>query len=403
MPEPTLSVDEQLRIVRTGAVDVITDADFRRKLGTGRSLRIKLGIDPTASDIHLGFAVVLRKLRQFQELGHTAVLIIGGFTAQVGDPSGRSTTRPRLTAEEVAANAATYLAQAGRVLLPEPLEVVDNGDWLAPMTLPDVLELTAQMTVARMLERSDFATRYREGRPIAILEFLYPLLQGRDSVAVRADVELGGTDQTFNLLVGRTLQEAAGQEPQTVLTMPLIEGTDGVAKMSKTAGNTIELTDDPPEMFGKVMRLRDELLVKYLRLVTDVPPEEVDRIAAGLADGSLHPGEQKRRLAREVVTGLYDAGAAGAAEARFNRQFVEHAIPEDLPEYPLGDAESVFLPALLTNAGLAASGSQARQLVSQGGVRLDGEVLDDPTAELKVTELRGRVLQVGRRRFVRLG
>jgi tyrosyl-tRNA synthetase len=399
--------DDQLRDLLDGVEEALPAGELERKVrqvarGERPPLRVKLGLDPTKPDIHLGHTVQLRKLRDFQRHGHTAVLIIGGFTAQVGDPSGRSTTRPRLTPAEVAANAATYLEQAGRVLLPERLEVVDNSTWLGRLALPDVLGLTAQMTVARMLERSDFSARYREGRPIAIAEFLYPLLQGQDSVEVASDVELGGTDQTFNLLVGRDLQQAAGQEPQTVLTMPLIEGLDGSAKMSKTAGNTIDVDDDPAEMFGKVMRIRDELLVKYLRLVTDVPPDEVDRVAAGLADGSLHPGDQKRRLAREIVTALHGLGHAAAAEERFNVQFRDRAIPDDVPEHPVGDDGDVFLPALLTGAGLAGTGSEARRLVTSGGVRLDGEVLTDPTAQLPAASLRGRVLQVGRRRFVRL-
>lgn len=398
---------EQLRVLSAGAEQVLPAEDFARLVsaaadGRRPPLRAKLGLDPTRPDIHLGHTVQLRKLRDFQRYGHTAVLIIGGFTAQVGDPSGRSTVRPRLTAEEVAANAATYLAQAGRVLLPEPLEVLDNSAWLAPMALPDVLGLMAQMTVARMLERSDFAARYRSGKPIAISEFLYPLLQGQDSVAVRSDVEIGGTDQTFNLLVGRELQAAAGQRPQCVLTLPLLEGTDGVAKMSKSADNYIAIDDPPAEMFGKVMRIPDGLIAKYLRLVTDVPPDEVDAVASGLADGTAHPGDAKRRLAREIVASLHDPAAASAAEERFNTQFRDRDVPADVPEFDLGGTDPWFLPSLLVAAQLASSGSDARRKVSDGAVRLDGAVLDDPTADLPSTALRGRVLQVGRRRFARL-
>jgi tyrosyl-tRNA synthetase len=258
------------------------------------------------------------------------------------------------------------------------------------------------MTVARMLERADFSARHREGRPIALSEFLYPLLQGQDSVAVRSDVELGGTDQTFNLLVGRDLQAAAGQEPQCILTMPLLEGTDGSAKMSKTAGNTIGVDDEPAEMFGRAMSIPDPLMVKYLRLVTDVHPDEVDAIARGLADGTAHPGEVKRRLARELVALYHSAEAAQAAEERFNTQFRDRAVPDDVPTFALGDAGTWFLPALLVEAGLASSGSEARRLVAQGAVRLDGEVLADPTAELPSADLEGRVLQAGKRRFARL-
>ena len=398
---------EQLRVLLDGVEQVAPADDFERRVtaaarGERPPLRVKLGVDPTTPDIHLGHTVVLRKLRDFQRLGHTAVLIIGGFTAQVGDPSGRTTTRPRLTAQEVEDNARTYLAQVRKVVLDERLEVTNNADWLAPLTMADVLRLASRMTVARMLERQDFSARYEAGRPIAISEFLYPLLQGQDSVAVRSDVELGGTDQTFNLLVGRDLQEAAGQAGQCILTLPLIEGLDGAEKMSKTAGNTIGVDEEPAEMFGKAMRVRDELMVKYLRLVTDVHPDEVDRIAAGLAGGELHPGETKRRLAREIVALYHDAEAARAAEHRFDVAFRERGVPDDVPEFPLGERAVWFLPALLTAAGLCASRSEARRMVAQGAVRLDGQPLSDPTAELAAADLAGKVVQVGKRRFARL-
>ena len=401
------SVDEQLKILSSGADQVLPEADLARRLkavaaGDRGPLRAKLGVDPTSPDIHLGHTVVLRKLRDFQRLGHTAVLIIGGFTARVGDPSGRTSTRPRLTPEDVARNAATYLAQVRKVLLPDRLEVVDNSDWLAPMTMEQVLGLSAQMTVARMLERQDFSQRYREGRPIAVSEFLYPLLQGQDSVAVRADVEVGGTDQTFNLLVGRDLQAAAGQDPQSVITMPLIEGLDGAAKMSKTAGNTIGVDESADEMFGKVMSLRDDLMLKYFRLVTDVHPDEVDAIAAGLVEGRLHPGQTKRRLAREVVTLFHSPDAAGKAEQRFDTQFKDRAVPDDVPEVAIGDRPVWFLPTLLQHAGLAGSGGEARRMVGQGAVRLNGEVLGEPTADIERSRLLGAVLQVGKRRFARM-
>ena len=398
---------EQLRVLTDGAEQVLPEGELERKVsavarGERPPLRVKLGVDPTSPDIHLGHTVVLRKLRDFQRMGHTAVLIIGGFTAQVGDPSGRSTTRPTLSAEEVDANAATYLEQVRKVLLPEPLEVVDNRDWLAGLAMADVLRLASHLTVARMLERSDFASRYQAGRAIALSEFLYPLLQGQDSVEVRADVELGGTDQTFNLLVGRDLQAAAGAEPQCVLTMPLIEGLDGAEKMSKTAGNTIGVDEPAAEMFGKAMRVRDDLMAKYLRLVTDVHPDEVDALEQGLADGSRHPGEAKRWLAREIVRLYHGDDAVGPAERRFDVQFRERGVPDDIPEFDLGGAPTWFLPTLLQSAGLASSGSEARRLVGQGAVRLDGEILDDPTAELERARLAGRVLQVGKRRFARL-
>src|SRR5436305_1501094 len=275
-------VQEQVRILRTGAVDLITEADFRRKLGTGRPLRVKLGIDPTASDIHLGFAVVLRKLRQFQELGHTAVLIIGDFTAQVGDPSGKSATRPRLSKEEVDAYAATYVEQASRILLEEGLEIRRNSEWLGAMGIEDVLRLAARTTVARMLERDDFARRYRDGVAISVMEFLYPLLQGWDSVMVEADVELGGTDQLFNNLMGRTLQVQEGQEGQCVLTTPLLEGLDGVNKMSKSLGNFVGIAEPPKEQFGKLLSLPDELMPRYFTLTTGWHPDRIDEVTGAL-------------------------------------------------------------------------------------------------------------------------
>ena len=401
------SAQDQLRILTDGAEQVLPAEEFEQRVtqaarGERPPLRAKFGVDPTSPDVHLGHSVTLRKLRDFQRLGHTAVLIIGGFTAQVGDPSGRTATRPRLTADEVAANAQTYLAQVRKVLLDDRLEVVNNADWLAGMQMADVLRLTSRMTVARMLERADFAARYQQNRPIALSEFLYPLLQGQDSVAVRSDVELGGTDQTFNLLVGRDLQAAEGQQGQCILTMPLIEGTDGSAKMSKSYGNAIGLDDEPADMFGKIMSLPDALMEKYFRLVTDVSPQDVDAIAAALASGELHPGQTKRRLGREIVTLYHSAEAATAAEERFNTQFVARGIPEDVARFDLGHEPTWFLPSLLVAAGLCASGSEARRQVQAGAVRLDGESLTDPTATMAAGDLAGRVLQVGKRRFARL-
>ncbi|HSK97444.1 MAG TPA: tyrosine--tRNA ligase [Euzebyales bacterium] len=400
------SADEQLHLLTHGVAEIHPYHDFERRVrdaaaGRRPPLRVKFGIDPTSTDIHVGHSVVLRKLAQFQRFGHTAVVVIGGFTAQLGDPSGRSKTRPQLTADAVTNNARTYLDQVHLVLEDHHLEITDNRDWLAPMTLTDVLRLASEMTVARLLERADFSERYRSGAPIAVSELLYPLLQGRDSVAVRADVELGGTDQTFNLLVGRTLQQAAGQEPQCVLTVPLIEGVDGAAKMSKSLGNTIDLTDEPADMYGRTMRLRDELIVKYLRLVTDLDPDEVDGIEQRLGDARLLPRDAKRRLAWELVRMYHSAAAATAAQERFDLQFRDHGVPDDIPVVVL-EKPRWFLPTLLQEAGLVSSGSEARRMVTQGAVRLDGEVLADATAEFAVAELDGRVLQVGRRRFARL-
>ncbi len=398
---------EQLRVLLDGVEQVLPADEFERKVAAvahgGRPpLRVKFGVDPTSPDIHLGHAVVLRKLRDFQRLGHTAVLIIGGFTAQVGDPSDRSTTRPRLTSQQVDANAATYVAQVRKVIDPAPLEIVDNRDWLSGMGMPEVLRLTARMTVAQMLERADFAARYAQRRSIAVSEFLYPLLQGYDSVAVRADVELGGTDQTFNLLVGRDLQAGEGQDPQCVVTMPLIEGIDGAAKMSKSLGNAIGVEDPASEMFGKVMRIPDALMDKYFRLVTDVAGDQVAEISAGLSSGRLHPGETKRRLAREIVGLYHSPSAADAAEARFNVQFRDRGVPDDIPSFELGERVEWGLADLLVAAGLCASTSEARRLVVQGAVRVDGQVAQDWRARLPSGELGGKVLQVGKRRFARL-
>jgi len=389
-----------------GAAEVISEPELAAKVERGGPIRVKLGLDPTAADVTLGWAVVLRKLRQFQDAGHTAVLIVGDFTARVGDPSGKSETRPRLSKEVVQRFAERLLGQFSKVLSDERLEVRYNSEWLEPMDMETVLRLTASYTVARMLERDDFAQRFAEQRPISVMEFLYPLLQAMDSVAVQADVELGGTDQLFNLLVGRDVQREFGQEPQVVLTTPLLEGLDGVQKMSQSLGNYVGITEPPEEMFGKLMSIPDQLIVKYLALCTDVPPEEVRAVEAGLADGSRHPAEEKRRMAREVVALYHDAEAGRAAEGRFNLVFREHEVPPDVPEVAVPpDALRdgvVWLPRLLVATGLAGSNSEARRQIEQGGVRLGGEQVRDPSAEFRPEDLRGRVLQVGQRRFVRL-
>lgn len=397
---------EQLRVISAGAVDLITEADLSRKLERGAPLRVKLGIDPTASDIHLGFAVVLRKLRQFQELGHLAVLILGDFTAQVGDPSGRSTTRPPLSRAEVDEHARTYVEQVQQILLPEPLEVRRNSEWLATMGIEDVLRLTARTTVARMLERDDFANRIRDGKPISLTEFLYPLLQGWDSVMVEADVELGGTDQLFNNLMGRTLQEQEGQEGQVVLTLPLLEGLDGVQKMSKSLGNYVGIAEPATEQFGKLMSLPDPLLPRYLTLTTGWAPDQVAQIARALEAGDLSPRDAKRLLARTVADLYHGPGAGDAAEAEFDRVFRAHEPPSDVPEHhldPPGPADGPLrVAAVLHQAGLAKSNKEGRRLIQQGGVRLDGDVIEDPDLTLAATALDGRLLQVGKRRWVRL-
>ncbi len=374
--------------------------DLVSRLATGRPLRVKLGLDPTAPSVTLGWAVVLRKLRHFQELGHTAVLIVGDFTAQVGDPSGKNETRKRLTADEVKVFAASVLEQFGHVLLPEPLEIRYNSEWLAGLDMAAVLELTSKATVAQMMERGDFSNRYEEGTPISVMEFMYPLLQGYDSVAVEADIELGGSDQLWNLMMGRVIQERYGMEPQIAMTVPLLVGTDGEQKMSQSLGNFIGVTDPADEMFGKTMSIPDHLMEQWFRLATEVDAEEVDGIVAGLAAGELHPGETKRRLGREIVELYWGAEAATGAEAAFDRIHKEKDLPDEVDEYQLGPGDPVSLPTLIRDAGLVASGGEGRRLIQQGAVRLDGEKLDE--FEVPRERLVGAVLQVGKRRFVRL-
>jgi tyrosyl-tRNA synthetase len=378
---------------------VVPPDGLERKLELGRPLRVKLGLDPTAPSVTLGWAVVLRKLRHFQEMGHTAVLIVGDFTGQVGDPSDRSETRKRLTAEEVNGYAENVLGQFRRVLLEENLEVRRNSEWLGSLDMAGLLELTSAATVAQMLERSDFAKRYEDGSPISVMEFLYPLLQGYDSVAVRADVELGGSDQLWNLMMGRVVQERYGMEPQVAMTMPLLVGTDGVKKMSQSIGNYIGVEDSPEEMFGKTMSIPDTAMVEWFRLAADSDPEEAAGIEAGLASGELHPGETKRRLARAVTALYWGEEKAEEAERGFDQVFKLGGIPDDIESFALPEEDPVMVPALIRDA-LGLSGAEARRLLTQGAVRLDGEVIQ--AQELGRSGLAGRVLQVGKRRFVRL-
>ena len=400
---------EDLPSLLAGSAEVVPAEELERKLTLGRPLRVKLGLDPTAPVVTLGWAVVLHKLRQFQDAGHTAVLIVGDFTAQVGDPSGKTETRPRLSQEEVRGYAERLLDQFWRILDPERTEVRYNAEWLEPMSMEEILRLSASTTVARMLERDDFAKRYAEGRPISIMEFLYPLLQGMDSVAVEADVELGGRDQTFNLLVGRDLQREFEQEPQVALTTPLLVGTDGVQKMSQSLGNYIGITDPPDEMFGKLARVPDELIPTYRLLALDFfrDPTEAERVEKGLEDRSLEAWDEKRRLAREVVDLYHGQGSGAGAEERFERVHRERELPEEVPNLAIPPDlvidGRVYLPKLLAVLGLADSNSHARRLIEQGGVRLDGQPVDGDALELPANELKGRVLQVGRRGFARLG
>ena len=398
---------QDLHALLAGNAEVTPADELERKLELGRPLRVKLGLDPGAPMVTLGWVVVLRKLRQFQDAGHQAVLIVGDFTAQVGDPSGRSETRPRRSKEEVEALADALLDQFWAVLDRERTEVRYNSEWLEPMDMEAILGLTSSYTVARMLERDDFAKRYQQGKPISIMEFLYPLFQGKDSVAVRADVELGGRDQTFNLLVGRDLQRDEGQEPQVALTMPLLVGTDGVQKMSQSFGNYIGITEPPDDMFGKLVRVRDELISEYRLLTLDFfgDPSESERVAKGLADGTLDPWQEKRRLAREVVDLYHGSGAGEAAAIAFDRVHKEGELPADVSEGAIPPElvvdGTVYVPKLLAVLGLADSANRGRGLIEQGGVRIGGERLQE--LEVPVERLRGAVLQVGKRKFVRLG
>jgi len=398
---------DDLALLSSGAAEIVPEGGLEEKLALGRPLRVKFGVDPSRPDLTLGHTVVLRKLRQFQDAGHVAVLIIGDFTARIGDPSGSSETRPMLSAEEVKENARTYFDQAGAVLDLDRAEVHGNAEWSEPMTMEGLLRLASVATVAQMLEREDFRARYEGGRPIAVVEFLYPLFQGYDSVAVRADVELGGTDQTFNLLVGREVQRAYGQEPQVVLTMPLLEGLDGVRKMSKSLDNYVALTDPPEEMFGKLMSIPDDLIARYELLTTDLGSEDPARVASGLADGSIHPNDEKRRMARSLVDRYHGEGAGAAAEASFDRVFKERGLPDAvaevaLPQDVFGDRGTAWIAKVLVGAGLASSNGDARRAIEQGGVRLDGERITDPQLELTHEQLRGRVLQRGSRSFARI-
>jgi tyrosyl-tRNA synthetase len=370
---------------------VLPKGRLAEQLADGRPLRAKLGVDPTMPDIHLGHAVVLTKLRQFQDAGHTAVLIIGDYTARVGDPSGRDATRPVLSGEEIEANARTYLDQAFTVLDRDRTEVRRNSEWLA-MGSDELFDLVRRFTVARLLEREDFGRRMEEGKAISILELLYPVLQGYDSVAIEADVELGGTDQTFNLLFGRDVQESFGQAPQSILTMPLLVGTDGVQKMSKSYGNYVGVAEPPEEMFGKLMSIPDSAMADYWLLLLG---EDLD--------GARHPAEAKRELARRLTDRFHGAGAGGDAEARFDQVHVRGEVPDEIPVAKLeaSDGELVHLPALIS-AQFELSRGEARRLIQQGGVRIDGATVDAEALDLPASELTGRVLQVGKRRFVRI-
>lgn len=390
------SAAEQL--LNRAVAEVIVRDDLKQKLLGPRPLRIKFGVDPTRPDIHLGHYVGFRKLREFQSLGHKVVVIIGDWTARIGDPSGRSVQRQMLTIEEVEHNAQTYLDQFSKVVDTEQAEIVRQSEWFGKFSLADVIHLTSKYTVARMLEREDFASRYEQGSPIAITELLYPLMQAYDSVAVRADVEVGGTDQTFNLLVGRDIQRDMGQEPQNILTWPILTGTDGAQKMSKSLDNYVGVNEPPNEMYGKIMSIPDSAMSEYFRLVTDVPIDEVGRLLSGAERGEINPRDVKERLATQIVTDLHDHAAAVNARAEFDRVYRQHALPADIEEFRVPREARIL--TVLVDIGMAKSNNEARRLIAQGGVSLDGERIDDP--EATVTIAGPAVLQVGRRRWARL-
>ena len=399
------TLDRQILQLTRGCEGLYTQQELQQRLtaaaDSGRQLRIKLGLDPTAPDIHLGHTVVLRKVRQFQDLGHKAVIIIGDYTARIGDPSGVNRTRPVLVREQIDAHAATYIEQAGKVLdvSPGKLEIRKNSEWLAGLNLADILRLTSQMTVARMMERDTFERRYSRGVPIGIHEFLYPLMQGYDSVCIRADVELGGSDQTFNNLVGRQLQANAGQPPQIVMIMPLLAGLDGVEKMSKSVGNYIGVTDEPNDMFGKVMSIPDKLMANYFTLLTELPREEIDAL---LDPDQTHPRDAKVRLARLIVGEYHGPGAADAAAAEFDRVFSQRDLPSDVPEFRFPEGP-IAVSDMIVQMGFAASRSEARRLIKQNAVTVGEERITDIHRDITIGDATdGWVVKVGKRRFGRL-
>jgi tyrosyl-tRNA synthetase len=392
-------------LIKYGAVEIIPEDELvkkiERSIKTGKPLKVKLGCDPTKPDLHLGHSVVLRKLRHFQELGHIAVLIIGDFTAMIGDPSGRSKTRPQLSFEETRINGQTYFEQAKKILLPERVEIRYNSEWLGKMTFEDVIRLASKYTVARMLERDDFSKRYKSGEPISIHELLYPLAQAMDSVAIEADVELGGTDQKFNLLVGRDIQREFGQEPQVIITMPLLIGTDGVEKMSKSLDNYIAFNDPPFEMYGKTMSIPDELIYDYFLLTTDLSPTEIENIKKQLNDPSVNPRDLKRRLAWELVRMYHGVEEANKAQEEFDKIFVRKEIPEELEEFEIDQGDGkIRIVELLVQTGLANSKSEAKRLIQLGGVSIDGVKINNIDATVGLDK--SFVIKVGKRKFLKI-
>ncbi|HMO82004.1 MAG TPA: tyrosine--tRNA ligase [Pyrinomonadaceae bacterium] len=398
-----MTIDEQVSFLKKGTVDLIREEDLRGKLErsakTGKPLRVKLGLDPTAPDIHVGHTVVIRKLKAFQDLGHTVIFLIGDFTGMIGDPSGKNVTRPPLSREEVNANAETYKKQMFKLLDPEKTELRFNGEWMDKFTAADFVKLCAKTTVRQILERDDFAKRMQEEKPISLHELLYPLTQGYDSVALESDVELGGTDQKFNLLMGRNLQREFGQEPQVIITTPLLEGLDGVQKMSKSLNNYIGIEEPPGEMFGKVMSISDELMWRYYELLTDLSPSEISNLRSEISNGR-NPRDVKVDLAKLMIRDFHSQADADAAEDEFTRRFVQKEVPDEieLKHIPAG---TYRLAELLADVGLAASKGEAKRLIEQGGVKIDGEKAANSAAEVRVSE-REVLVQVGKRKFLRI-
>jgi tyrosyl-tRNA synthetase len=398
----TEKIAEQIKLLKRGTIEILNEDELAEKLTeaakTGRQLRIKLGLDPTSADIHLGHTVVLRKMRQFQDLGHKAVLIIGDYTARIGDPSGQDKTRPMLNQDQIEENAKTYLEQAGKILdtSEDKLEVRYNSEWLSDLRLADIIKLTSSMTVARMLERDTFELRHKKAEPIGIHEFLYPLMQGYDSVIVQSDVELGGTDQTFNNLVGRDLQRLNGQKPQIVITTPILIGLDGKEKMSKSLGNYIGVTDQPNDMFGKVMSISDEMMENYFTLLTDLPAE---KIAELVNPDKTHPKQAKVLLGKTIVSQFYNDATAQLAAEQFDKIFAQGQLPDDIPEIKIA-AKPIIASKLLVHCKLISSGSESKRMINQAGVSVNGSKISDPNAKITPTE--GMVIQVGKRKFAKL-
>ncbi|MGH8581417.1 MAG: tyrosine--tRNA ligase [Gammaproteobacteria bacterium] len=395
-----MNIEETLEIIRRGCIEILLEKDLEDRLRTGKPLRVKAGFDPTAPDLHLGHTVLLTKLRQLQDLGHRAIVLIGDFTGMIGDPSGRSATRKPLTRAEITQNAQSYTTQVYKILDPERTELAFNSTWMDGLSAADLVRLASHHTVARMLERDDFAKRYAGGHPIAIHELLYPLVQGYDSVALRADVELGGSDQRFNLLVGRHLQTLYGQPPQVIIMMPLLEGTDGLQKMSKSLGNYVGITESPEDMFGKLMSISDQLMWRYLDLLSRRPKAELEQWHRAVSDGA-NPRDFKVRLAEELVGRYHGTAAAQAAHDAFVARFRDHVLPENIPERPIaGHPSGLLLPQLLKAAGLCPSTSESLRMLAQGAVRIDGERVID--AGLRILAGSTIIVQVGKRRVARV-